>query len=414
MSGPAIIKLKRKRDEPAVETLLMERGRKKPYSQSGQDDSQPLYVLQKSEPECVPALSHVGGEQHQGDARASRNGDTRAKAHASGSGSNGTPSVLKRRRFFHLKRPSTPEAAINTRRKMAKWNGIATFMEKKEENQKKENQKKEKRKAVEKFRHGLQQGKKLDMLERDAAEKKDTPPAPQVLKRPGKGAAIRSAARSLENDQGSSSNIQPVVHPKLQEVADSLHSFAVEEAAMEAAPKPRITSAPKLPPQRSLELHRQRASQVNTQTQHYYMDVATDTDDDTDYVYDTYVLASSSGAGAAQVGEEGALGNVGYLVITEEDQAIWETYLEDDPSEKDWDSDEEDENAEDWYGADYPDDELASDDEYNRNAYGYRAHAGSDDEEWDAETGNLSDDEANHESRPWRKGTPQQFSEYFN
>ena len=40
--------------------------------------------------------------------------------------------------------------------------------------------------------------------------------------------------------------------------------------------------------------------------------------------------------------------------------------------------------AEDYYGNDYPEDEVDSDDEYCRGAYQYRRH-GSDDEDFNAE-----------------------------
>ena len=46
--------------------------------------------------------------------------------------------------------------------------------------------------------------------------------------------------------------------------------------------------------------------------------------------------------------------------------------------------------AEDYYGADYPSDELASDDEHDRGAYAYRARRGSNDEQY-----NLKDDSDN-------------------
>ncbi|EGP88731.1 uncharacterized protein MYCGRDRAFT_108533 [Zymoseptoria tritici IPO323] len=118
--------------------------------------------------------------------------------------------------------------------------------------------------------------------------------------------------------------------------------------------------------------------------------------------------------GAVQVDDSIDTANVGYLVITDEDQDVWETYLEDDPSDKDWNSDEDDENAEDWYGADYPDDEMASDDEFGRGEHGYRARGAADDEEWDEDTGAFSDDEYERQMNPWRKQTPQSFARYLN
>ena len=46
--------------------------------------------------------------------------------------------------------------------------------------------------------------------------------------------------------------------------------------------------------------------------------------------------------------------------------------------------------AEDYYGNDYPEDEIDSDDEYGRDAYKYRRYV-SDDEEYDEESGSRSD-----------------------
>lgn len=49
------------------------------------------------------------------------------------------------------------------------------------------------------------------------------------------------------------------------------------------------------------------------------------------------------------------------------------------------------EAAEDYYGNDYPEDELESDDEFGRNAYKYRENA-SEDEEYDEDLNAWSDD----------------------
>ena len=46
--------------------------------------------------------------------------------------------------------------------------------------------------------------------------------------------------------------------------------------------------------------------------------------------------------------------------------------------------------AEDYYGNDYPEDEIDSDDQYGRDAYKYRTYV-SDDEEYDEESGSWSD-----------------------
>ncbi|KAL8738562.1 MAG: hypothetical protein Q9181_000669 [Wetmoreana brouardii] len=91
---------------------------------------------------------------------------------------------------------------------------------------------------------------------------------------------------------------------------------------------------------------------------------------------------------------------IGMLVIEDEDQEIWELYgQEDQISDEDWNSEEEDENAEDYYGNDYPDDELDSDDEYDRDIYEH--WQGAFDEDDLEEHVDWSDDEL-EEKQPWR------------
>ncbi len=61
--------------------------------------------------------------------------------------------------------------------------------------------------------------------------------------------------------------------------------------------------------------------------------------------------------------------------------------------------------AENHYTADYPDEEVASDDEFDRNAYNYRTGNASDLEEYDELDDNdvaLSDDEGDSTRYPWK------------
>ncbi|CAD6570478.1 MAG: hypothetical protein ASARMPREDX12_003642 [Alectoria sarmentosa] len=113
-------------------------------------------------------------------------------------------------------------------------------------------------------------------------------------------------------------------------------------------------------------------------------------DDDGDYVLDTYVRSSAQPFGVTEPtgSYQDSLqgidhGNVGILVIEDgEEEALWEAFAEDPESGREWNSEEEDENgSEDYYGNDYPEDEVNSDDEFGRGAYNYR-HAASDDEEF--------------------------------
>jgi Transcription factor Iwr1 len=66
-------------------------------------------------------------------------------------------------------------------------------------------------------------------------------------------------------------------------------------------------------------------------------------DNEGDYVYDTYVRHLVAADTEMEVVGEGA---VGHLIIPEEDQDLWEAYIEDeDGSEKEFDTDEEDSNG---------------------------------------------------------------------
>lgn len=58
--------------------------------------------------------------------------------------------------------------------------------------------------------------------------------------------------------------------------------------------------------------------------------------------------------------------------------------------------------AEDYYTADYPDDEVASDDEYGRDPYHYRTGNASDLEEFDEDDAYVVDDQ----------DEPSQFRQY--
>jgi hypothetical protein len=182
-----------------------------------------------------------------------------------------------------------------------------------------------------------------------------------------------------------------------------MHQFALEELAK--TPKPQIKTKPKLPPSRSRALHEKQQTPASPQQcsnleNNKDQDDDTNMDSDSEYVYDTYVLApvpqQPSNHPAAKEEEAptqslpNPTANIGYLIITEADESLWETYMHDLEGSDSEPTDEDDENAEDYYGADYPSDELASDDEFDRGgaAYGYRARRGSNDEQY-----NLNDDD---------------------
>ncbi|KAL1305839.1 hypothetical protein AAFC00_003998 [Neodothiora populina] len=206
----------------------------------------------------------------------------------------------------------------------------------------------------------------------------------------------------------------PPPPPPSQMLVDALSRFALEEAARdEAGQKPKVVSIPKRPVQRYRDRHPQvvaassaqyaTATDGTTETTTGDVDMTmTESGDEDDYVYDTYVRTKDPVMLPAVDANDATNGvQVGYIVITEQDQPFWETYFQDEDTDNEFETDSEDSNAEGYYGADYPEDEVASDDEYNRNAYGYR-NAGSDDEQWDSDTGAWSDEEDAMQN-PWKK-----------
>lgn len=401
-TGPHFIAIKRKRGEEAPTALVVEREGKR-----RQTDFH--YVLKGKGEDVAPVETKEGGAPKtpslfSAEDVEKRSGHQRGKLSRNISGNGVSQStVAKERRTFHLKRVGTPEPRVGKRKgKAGKERGIATFSEKRV---KRDMNRSDSKAIIEKA--GRQRSTSIRLPQQSPAESVERP-----LKRPGRQPAVRTNGNSASSSTPTSDNDKS----KVQAIANSLHQFAVEEASKEAfgpAPisqtqtKPKVTAMPKLSGQRSRAIHQQRVAESSALSRSPQNDDAS-MDDEGDYVYDTYVLATTSGA--AQIDAQDDLGHVGYLIITEEDQAHWETYMDDELSEEE-PSDEDDENAEDWYGADYPDDEVASDDEFGHNAYGYRA-GGSDDEEYDEHT--FSEDEYERQMNPWlRKKPSQRLAKYL-
>ncbi|KAL9097509.1 MAG: hypothetical protein Q9165_000405 [Trypethelium subeluteriae] len=168
----------------------------------------------------------------------------------------------------------------------------------------------------------------------------------------------------------------------------------LEQRGARRAPKSRF--GPNVPTRRNRE---SRTDVIQPVTADELMDI--DGPEESDFVYDTYIRhrtePPSVDMGRAMLGN----GTFGVLVIDEDDQALWDELVDDvQNSDKDWNSEEEDENAEDYYGADYPEEEVDDDDEYDIGAYRYR-HNPSDEEEYDSEAGVWSDDD-DELRHPWK------------
>ncbi|KAL9091506.1 MAG: hypothetical protein Q9159_001365 [Coniocarpon cinnabarinum] len=138
--------------------------------------------------------------------------------------------------------------------------------------------------------------------------------------------------------------------------------------------------------------------------------------EDGDYVYDTFLRFSADSSAPDTSVVQSDLDRVGYLILEDGDQELLEIYADADYESEDWDSEQDDENgknsafvvpkgcsplivlAENYYGADYPEDELDFEDEFDDDAYRYRKGAASDDEEFDKDDA-WSDDEFSENSK---------------
>lgn len=163
---------------------------------------------------------------------------------------------------------------------------------------------------------------------------------------------------------------------------------------------------PKAPAQRYAQRHPEEAILAEDAMD---VDYASEEEvtDDLEYVTDTYYRVPIDEL-------ESTVVNIGLLIIDSQPD-VDQFYGQDEDSDDEDEFDDEDENgktnnlsygihiltsgtAENHYSADYPDEEIDSDDEYGRNVYNYRNHAS--DDEFDAAYSD-SDDE-NNKKYAWK------------
>ncbi|KID80016.1 uncharacterized protein G6M90_00g013680 [Metarhizium brunneum] len=158
----------------------------------------------------------------------------------------------------------------------------------------------------------------------------------------------------------------------LNELGANLHS-------MEQDNRP-LRFKPKSPAKRFHERHPELAppQSSGTSTDTTVSDLSDEGDDD-DWVIEEYVRIPAN-----SVALDAGPADVGILVLEDEEESLlfFGSSLDEDDE---LGEDDEDENAENYYTADYPEDEVDSDDEYGRDAYVYRHGNNSDEEEYDNE-----------------------------
>jgi hypothetical protein len=189
-------------------------------------------------------------------------------------------------------------------------------------------------------------------------------------KRPGAGSALRPPVNSL--GQPRSRSVEPTAID-VRELEALSQQVEKEDNLIIPLPSP-SKYKPRAPAQRFAQRHPDKAAALETHNG------TNDDDAMEEYVFDTYIREVVLPDADGKLPEP--TGTVGFLVIKEDEEDWWNG---DDESDKEFDTDDEDENAEDYYANDYPEDELDEDDEYDRNLYQKKFRNGSDDEEYNVD-----------------------------
>ncbi|CAI6337069.1 unnamed protein product [Periconia digitata] len=184
----------------------------------------------------------------------------------------------------------------------------------------------------------------------------------RTQKRPGAGATVRNLRPVASQRTLNSTNPTEDEVKQFEQFSQEVEQGEVAKLNPPTSP---LKFAPKVPALRYRERHPEKAAVLDADA----MDID-------DYVYDTYVREVVMPDAEGKLPEH--QGTVGVIVLKDEDEDWWNG---DEEVEREFDTDDEDENAEDYYANDYPEDELSSDDEYDRNLYQSRFRHGSDDEE---------------------------------
>ena len=361
-NNPQSVKIARKRGaEEPPNTLIVQSG-------EGAADGSPAYYVRKRR--VISTKSSYDVDKKQEIAFAPQQGPKNELA----------------RRLFRLKQASLPASSGGGKRRR---DNVATFVEERKEKSP---------------RSGSPGAKIVDGQDVPQYAAQERP-----LKRPSR--QPRARKEELVGLGGENEREQTEAEKReMESLAQYLHEAALEEVGREKQQSMAKVTPPKISGQKAREMHRRRVEsnrKLASQTQQTDgadggMDMS-----DGDYIYDTYVLAPNPTASLTDLNSIPApfTEDIGYLVISPEEQETWETYIDLQGSDSEADqtnTDDEDENAEDYYGADYPEDELSEDDEFDRQAYGYRRGADESDgdgyESDDADEAAWSDGEQDVEA----------------
>ncbi|KAK5664124.1 hypothetical protein OQA88_339 [Cercophora sp. LCS_1] len=220
------------------------------------------------------------------------------------------------------------------------------------------------------------------------ATQQETKTATSVLKRPGVHARTKSSKPALPP-----SLVNRSAETTMDELARDMAAYTLAQISsdltkMDAAnrPKTKLRYKPKAPVARWAERHpeyvaeQERAKTIAVDSVMHDIDSSTDEED---YVVETYERVPASRLRDQVVPPD----RVGLLVFDTEPDRIDFFFGNEEESEDELLDDDEDENAENYYTADYPDEDLDWDDQFDRNPYQY-AHGDVDDFSGDEDDGN--------------------------
>ena len=168
--------------------------------------------------------------------------------------------------------------------------------------------------------------------------------------KPANANQMPSKTPESKQDGGESASVSDVNSFAL---AEKLHDFGLQVTQNRVEDAPAVTTKPKLKfqpkpptPRSQRQLPREVAIQGDV------MAMEDDSMNDDEYVYDTYVRAGelsqnvpSKDSQREDAAREMQPDKVGVFFIEEGDEPIWQEYLEDTEYDKDWDSEDEDENG---------------------------------------------------------------------
>jgi hypothetical protein len=197
-------------------------------------------------------------------------------------------------------------------------------------------------------------------------------------------------AQAAQKARAAGNGISDAVIRQFERFSEEVEKDEVPKRTPRQAPATVVSPSPskftpKAPRLRYKDRHPEEAAALARKDPHA-MDV-----DSEGYVYDTYVAEVIMPDADGKLEEP--QGNIGYIVLTEEDEEWW---YEDDGTDKEFDTDDEDSNAEEYYANDYPEDELSSDDEFDRDPY--RHYHDENSELYDLADGSGNEEEEEDES----------------